>query len=66
MGASSSVAWYSCKKQTESMEKLLDYEFEWVLPGHGKKKKMERPVMRNELEELVKRMKASMEPGWED
>ena len=30
-----SVAWYSWAEQTRSMEKLLDYEFEWVLPGHG-------------------------------
>lgn len=30
-----SVAWYSWPEQTRSMEKLLDYEFEWVLPGHG-------------------------------
>lgn len=66
LGASSSVAWYSWKKQTESMEKLLAYGFEWVLPGHGQRMKMERPAMRRELEELVKRMKASQEPGWED
>jgi glyoxylase-like metal-dependent hydrolase (beta-lactamase superfamily II)/ferredoxin len=30
-----SVAWYSWPEQIRSMEKLLDYEFEWVLPGHG-------------------------------
>jgi glyoxylase-like metal-dependent hydrolase (beta-lactamase superfamily II)/ferredoxin len=66
LGASSSVAWYSWKKQTESMEKLLDYEFEWVLPGHGQRKKMGKTVMHHELAELVKRMKASQEPGWED
>jgi glyoxylase-like metal-dependent hydrolase (beta-lactamase superfamily II) len=30
-----SVAWYSWPEQTRSMEKLLNYEFEWVLPGHG-------------------------------
>jgi len=30
-----SVAWYSWPEQTSSMEKLLSYEFEWVLPGHG-------------------------------
>lgn len=30
-----SVAWYSWSKQTESMAKLLVYDFEWVLPGHG-------------------------------
>ena len=31
-----SVAWYSWPVKTRSMEKLLNYEFEWVLPGHGR------------------------------
>ena len=31
-----SACWYSWAEQTRSMEKLLDYEFEWVLPGHGR------------------------------
>lgn len=31
-----SVAWYSWKEQTASMRRLLDYRFEWVLPGHGR------------------------------
>jgi len=30
-----SVAWYSWPEQIRSMEKLLEYDFEWVLPGHG-------------------------------
>jgi glyoxylase-like metal-dependent hydrolase (beta-lactamase superfamily II)/ferredoxin len=31
-----SVAWYSWPEQTRSMLKLLDFDFEWVLPGHGR------------------------------
>ena len=31
-----STCWYSWAAQTRSMERLLDYEFEWVLPGHGR------------------------------
>lgn len=31
-----SACWYSWTELTRSMEKLLDYEFEWVLPGHGR------------------------------
>ena len=31
-----SVAWFSWKEQTRSMEKLLGERFEWVLPGHGR------------------------------
>ena len=30
------ACWYSWAEQTESMEKLLPYRFEWVLPGHGR------------------------------
>jgi glyoxylase-like metal-dependent hydrolase (beta-lactamase superfamily II)/ferredoxin len=28
--------WYSWREQTSSMERLLGYRFEWVLPGHGR------------------------------
>ena len=31
-----SACWYSWAAQTRSMEGLLDYGFEWVLPGHGR------------------------------
>src|ERR1700688_466039 len=30
------ACWYSWREQTRSMEKLLPYRFEWVLPGHGR------------------------------
>ena len=30
-----SVAWYSWREQTRSMARLKNYNFEWVLPGHG-------------------------------
>jgi glyoxylase-like metal-dependent hydrolase (beta-lactamase superfamily II)/ferredoxin len=30
------ACWYSWERQTRSMERLLDYRFEWVLPGHGR------------------------------
>jgi glyoxylase-like metal-dependent hydrolase (beta-lactamase superfamily II)/ferredoxin len=30
------ACWYSWSEQINSMEKLLDYSFEWVLPGHGR------------------------------
>jgi ferredoxin len=29
------ACWYSWEEQTRSMERLLDFSFEWVLPGHG-------------------------------
>jgi glyoxylase-like metal-dependent hydrolase (beta-lactamase superfamily II)/ferredoxin len=57
LGAGRDVAWYSWAEQTKSMEKLLNYEFEWVLPGHGQKVQLPREQMRRELSALVERMK---------
>jgi glyoxylase-like metal-dependent hydrolase (beta-lactamase superfamily II)/ferredoxin len=30
------ACWYSWPVQTRSMRRLLDFRFEWVLPGHGR------------------------------
>jgi glyoxylase-like metal-dependent hydrolase (beta-lactamase superfamily II)/ferredoxin len=30
-----SVCWYSWARQRASMERLLEFSFEWILPGHG-------------------------------
>jgi glyoxylase-like metal-dependent hydrolase (beta-lactamase superfamily II)/ferredoxin len=61
LGASQGVAWYSWREQTESMSRLLNFSFEWVLPGHGERKNLPVAEMRRELEALVNRMKASLE-----
>jgi glyoxylase-like metal-dependent hydrolase (beta-lactamase superfamily II)/ferredoxin len=52
------VCWYSWAHQTRSMEKLLAFDFEWVLPGHGPRFHAPARRMRAELEKLVARMKA--------
>jgi glyoxylase-like metal-dependent hydrolase (beta-lactamase superfamily II) len=39
------------------MEKLLAYDFEWVLPGHGPRFHAPAPRMRAALEKLIARMK---------
>jgi len=57
--ASSSVCWYSWAEQTRSMERLLDYQFEWVLPGHGRRAQLNSSLMREQLISLVTRMKNS-------
>jgi glyoxylase-like metal-dependent hydrolase (beta-lactamase superfamily II) len=51
------VCWYSWAEQTRSMEELLDYRFEWVLPGHGRIGHGSAEEMRNHLERCVARMK---------
>lgn len=57
LGASKRVAWYSWKEQVKSMEKLLDYSFDWVLPGHGRRIHQDRKKMHTQLTELVDDMK---------
>ncbi|HVR70173.1 MAG TPA: MBL fold metallo-hydrolase, partial [Vicinamibacteria bacterium] len=47
--ASRGVCWYSWPEQVRSMEQLLDFAFEWVLPGHGGRYRAESPAaMRRE------------------
>jgi glyoxylase-like metal-dependent hydrolase (beta-lactamase superfamily II)/ferredoxin len=57
LGASESVAWYSWARQTESMEKLLRFNFEWVLPGHGERIKRSAGEMKDQLKRLIIEMK---------
>jgi glyoxylase-like metal-dependent hydrolase (beta-lactamase superfamily II)/ferredoxin len=52
-----SVAWYSWPEQIRSMEKLLAYDFEWVLPGHGDIHSDNTRTMRHHLERCVAWMK---------
>jgi glyoxylase-like metal-dependent hydrolase (beta-lactamase superfamily II)/ferredoxin len=54
-----SVAWYSWPEQTRSMMKLLDYRFEWVLPGHGRIHRDTPEGMRAHLERCIAWMKAT-------
>ena len=52
-----SVAWYSWPEQIRSMEKLLSYNFEWVLPGHGDMHHDSLPKMKTHLEQCIAWMK---------
>jgi len=54
-----SVCWYSWSEQTRSMEKLLDYDFEWVLPGHGRIHHDTLNSMRSSLRHCIEWMKAT-------
>ena len=57
LDASSDVCWDSWSEQTRSMERLLAFDFEWVLPGHGPRFHAPAARMREALEKLVLRMK---------
>lgn len=48
-----SACWYSWSEQIHSMERLLDYRFEWVLPGHGRPVHLPAAEMHASLEKCV-------------
>lgn len=50
------ACWYSWEELTRSLGRLVDYEFEWVLAGHGDRRKLSRDGMRQRLLALVERM----------
>jgi glyoxylase-like metal-dependent hydrolase (beta-lactamase superfamily II)/ferredoxin len=45
--------WYSWPTQIESMRQLLDYDFTWVLPGHGRRHHAPPTEMKQALEQLI-------------
>jgi glyoxylase-like metal-dependent hydrolase (beta-lactamase superfamily II)/ferredoxin len=52
------VAWYSWPEQTKSMKRLLNYSFEWVLPGHGRRAHFPAGAMHQSLADCVKWMES--------
>ena len=55
-----SVAWYSWARQTESMAGLAQYDFEWVLPGHGSLHHDTKQNMRYHLQSCIAWMKTRL------
>ncbi|MGH7313532.1 MAG: MBL fold metallo-hydrolase [Candidatus Rokuibacteriota bacterium] len=53
------VCWYSWAEQTASMRRLLDYRFEWVLPGHGRLHHAAAKTMHAQLRDCVEWMTSS-------
>jgi len=51
------ACWYSWSEQVHSMERLLDYSFEWVLPAHGRPVRLARAAMHESLLRCVEWMK---------
>lgn len=43
------VCWYSWTELKRSMQRLATYEFEWVLPGHGRRFHADRATMQQEM-----------------
>jgi glyoxylase-like metal-dependent hydrolase (beta-lactamase superfamily II) len=47
------ACWYSWPIQLQSMKTLLDYSFEWVLPGHGRRHYASPQQMHQSLEQCI-------------
>jgi glyoxylase-like metal-dependent hydrolase (beta-lactamase superfamily II) len=58
LSASEDYCWYSWPQQAESMARLADFRFEWVLPGHGQKVHLPAAAMREQILGLVDSMTA--------
>src|SRR5678815_3730465 len=51
------VCWYSWPEQLRSLERLREFRFQWVLPGHGQRFRAESPAaMRTAVDEVVRRL----------
>jgi len=53
------LVWRS-REMVQSLEKLLDYRFEWVLAGHGDRVKLTPEAMRSQLRLLVEHRLAAL------
>lgn len=49
--------WYSWEKVIESMEKLTQYQFNWILPGHGRRFQGDNQTMQEKLDQCLQWMK---------
>jgi glyoxylase-like metal-dependent hydrolase (beta-lactamase superfamily II)/ferredoxin len=59
LNASQSVCWYSWKEQQESIALLAQYDFQWVLPGHGERAKLDSGEAKRQIRALAARMRAA-------
>ncbi len=53
LSAFEDYCWYSWPRQAESMRRLADYRFEWVLPGHGQRVHLPADEMREQIQRLA-------------
>jgi glyoxylase-like metal-dependent hydrolase (beta-lactamase superfamily II)/ferredoxin len=58
LAASRDYCWHSWPKQIESMRKLAEHRFAWVLPGHGQRVELPVPEMRRQMLTLVAQMQS--------
>ncbi len=49
--------WYSWSEQIKSMERLAEYSFEWVLPGHGRRYHGDLDTTKQQMQQCIEWMK---------
>lgn len=47
------ACWYSWPVLMQSMQRLTDYSFAWVLPGHGRRYQGDRQTMAEQLQKCL-------------
>ncbi|NEQ30032.1 MAG: MBL fold metallo-hydrolase [Leptolyngbya sp. SIO4C5] len=47
------ACWYSWSELIKSMERLAQYPFEWVLPGHGRRFHSDRATMQTQMQKCL-------------
>jgi glyoxylase-like metal-dependent hydrolase (beta-lactamase superfamily II)/ferredoxin len=55
LNSSRTYNWYSWEKQLESVRKLLSYNFEWILPGHGRRAHASALELKKMIEAMLHR-----------
>lgn len=55
LSAHRDVCWYDWPAQLRSVERLLDVEFSWLLPGHGDRVRLTPAAMHDEMRRLLAR-----------
>jgi glyoxylase-like metal-dependent hydrolase (beta-lactamase superfamily II)/ferredoxin len=58
LGGFRDFCWYSWAEQVRSMQKLASYDFEWVLPGHGRRYHTDVATMHEQMDLCVNWMKS--------
>lgn len=53
------ACWYDWETQTESMKRLAEHSFEWILPGHGAPCRFDAPEMAARMKKLIAWMERS-------
>lgn len=57
------VCWYSWDELKRSTQKLAQYDFEWILPGHGRRFHAALPTMKQEMQKCLTWMGLNLHTG---